>query len=270
MPADSDSCDQGERRLLNGALNPRRRLSRMVRPVRSRLTLTSTALVIAALLIAGAVMVLLVHRILLNNVDSTNAARATEIASTLATTDPAGIDESLFTTGQNIDLVQILDGQGRVLRSSRPHPGGPLGAPIPAGERIVVDGATVQPSDAEYRATRLGVRTVDGVLTVEVGSAESGVNRLVLLVAALCAAVFPLIVATMAWLTYAFLGRALLPVEKIRRRVDEISDADLDERVPVPETGDEIETLARTMNCHACSTRDRTGHPAAVRRRCVP
>lgn len=64
----------------------------------------------------------------------------------------------------------------------------------------------------------------------------------------LCAAVFPLTVVAMAWLTYAFLGRALLPVERIRRRVDEISDADLTERVPVPESGDEIETLARTMN----------------------
>lgn len=223
-------------------------MTRAVRPVRSRLTLTATALVTVALLIAGAVMVLVLHNVLLNSADNANTARASEIASALAETGPAGVDDALLSAGQDIDLIQIVDDRGTVLRSSRSHPGGALGAAVPPGQRTVVDGATAGPSDAEYRATRLGVRSAAGDLTVEVGTAESALNRLVLLVAALCAAVFPVIVAAMAWLTYTFVGRALSPVERIRRRVDEISDADLAERVPVPATGDELETLARTMN----------------------
>jgi signal transduction histidine kinase len=43
-------------------------------------------------------------------------------------------------------------------------------------------------------------------------------------------------------------GRALEPVEAIRRQVAEISVSALDRRVPEPATGDEIERLARTMN----------------------
>ncbi|MEU7059930.1 HAMP domain-containing sensor histidine kinase [Streptomyces sp. NPDC046197] len=43
-------------------------------------------------------------------------------------------------------------------------------------------------------------------------------------------------------------GRALRPVERIRRSVTEITAADLSRRVPQPDTHDEIGDLARTMN----------------------
>jgi signal transduction histidine kinase len=43
-------------------------------------------------------------------------------------------------------------------------------------------------------------------------------------------------------------GRALRPVERIRREVEDISGSELDRRVPEPGTGDEIEALAVTMN----------------------
>jgi signal transduction histidine kinase len=43
-------------------------------------------------------------------------------------------------------------------------------------------------------------------------------------------------------------GRALRPVEQIRRAVTEITSADLSQRVPEPGTADEIGQLARTMN----------------------
>ena len=47
---------------------------------------------------------------------------------------------------------------------------------------------------------------------------------------------------------YYFVGRVLRPVEAIRRRVADITGGDLTQRVPVPATGDEIATLAATMN----------------------
>ncbi|GAB3136500.1 hypothetical protein GCM10027290_00340 [Micromonospora sonneratiae] len=54
-----------------------------------------------------------------------------------------------------------------------------------------------------------------------------------------------LFVAVVAW--YAT-GRALRPVEAIRREMAEVSVHQLDRRVPVPRSGDEIEKLARTTN----------------------
>ncbi|MBM7368107.1 sensor histidine kinase [Gordonia hydrophobica] len=217
--------------------------------MRSRLTLLATALVTIALVIAGAVLILVLHTVLLNKADDANSARVSTIAEALAERGPSELDDSLFSTDQNVDLVQVVDASGQVVRSSRARPGGPLGAPLQPGRRVEIDGAQSAPSDAEYRATRVGVRAADGTaLTVEAGTAEAGINTLVLLVAALCAAVFPLIVAAMATLTYFFVGRALRPVEQIRRRVSEISAADLADLVPVPGTRDEIELLARTMN----------------------
>lgn len=249
MPLSSMSSPQREDPRLTEALTLRARLHRALSPMRSRLTLIATAFVSIALLIAGGVLVLVLHNVLLNSADAANSARADEIVESLTKKDPAALDDSLFVTDQTVDLVQVLDADGRVIRSSRSHPGGGLGGVLAPGDRVVVDGVEAAPSDGEYRAVRIGTRTSGGRhVVVEAGTAESGINRLVLLVAGLCAAVFPLIVIVMAALTYVFVGRALSPVERIRRRVAEISDDDLSERVPVPTTRDELETLARTMN----------------------
>ena len=55
-------------------------------------------------------------------------------------------------------------------------------------------------------------------------------------------------VALVALTTWFAVGRALAPVEAIRREVDEISAAQLHRRVPQPKADDEIGRLAATMN----------------------
>ncbi|MEV0678637.1 HAMP domain-containing sensor histidine kinase [Actinosynnema sp. NPDC050436] len=54
-----------------------------------------------------------------------------------------------------------------------------------------------------------------------------------------------LVVAAVAWLAT---GRALRPVEAIRREMAEIGEHDLARRVPVPQSGDEVAGLAATTN----------------------
>jgi signal transduction histidine kinase len=58
----------------------------------------------------------------------------------------------------------------------------------------------------------------------------------------------PLSTAVLAGIVWWAVGRALRPVEAIRARVDRITGAELDQRVPEPATTDEIARLARTMN----------------------
>lgn len=58
----------------------------------------------------------------------------------------------------------------------------------------------------------------------------------------------PLLLATVALVTWRVTGRALGPVEAIRAEVAEITDRDLHRRVPVPPTRDEVARLAQTMN----------------------
>jgi len=72
----------------------------------------------------------------------------------------------------------------------------------------------------------------------------------------------PLLVAAVAAVAWALVGRALRPVEAIRAEVAAIGGATIHRRVPTPETDDEIGRLAHTMNAmldrlEAASTRQR-------------
>jgi len=58
----------------------------------------------------------------------------------------------------------------------------------------------------------------------------------------------PLLVLVVGVITYLLTGRALRPVEAMRSRTAQISEADLSTRVDVPATGDEIARLAVTLN----------------------
>ena len=56
---------------------------------------------------------------------------------------------------------------------------------------------------------------------------------------------YPLVLLTVALTSYWLTGRALAPVEAMRRRVDSIGGArELSSRVPVPAGDDEIARLA--------------------------
>ncbi|MGC4935331.1 sensor histidine kinase [Gordonia sp. DT30] len=223
-------------------------LSRRLRPVRARLTLLATALVTLALGIAAVILVVAIHQILLRSADGATTSRAHQIADVLSTEGVRGVDRSLLAPTRDINLVQIVDAAGRVQLSSSPTPTARLAPAVPVGESAIVDGATTTPNGPEYRGTVLGVHTPDGPVTIEVGALERPIDWLVLVVGLMCCIVFPIIVIGIAILTYYFVGRALAPVEDIRRQVEEISGEGVNHRVPEPATGDEIATLASTMN----------------------
>ena len=58
----------------------------------------------------------------------------------------------------------------------------------------------------------------------------------------------PLLVVLVGVVTWWLVGRALRPVERMRREVEEISHTTLHRRLDEPSTGDEIARLAHTMN----------------------
>jgi signal transduction histidine kinase len=58
----------------------------------------------------------------------------------------------------------------------------------------------------------------------------------------------PLLLVVVGLVTWRVVGRSLAPVEAIRNEVETISTEELDRRVPVPASKDEIFRLAMTMN----------------------
>jgi signal transduction histidine kinase len=120
--------------------------------------------------------------------------------------------------------AKVLARDGTVLAASRPRHGEQTG--------LVSVRATV----AGERVTIVTSTSTD--LVKQIGETYS---RLILFG-------IPVILILACGTVWLVVGRALLPVGRIRQTVTEITAADLSQRVPEPGTGDEIADLAGTMN----------------------
>ncbi len=60
--------------------------------------------------------------------------------------------------------------------------------------------------------------------------------------------IVPSVIVALLAVVWVVVGRSLRPVEQIRAQVATIGMSELDRRIPVPQTGDEIARLADTMN----------------------
>jgi two-component system OmpR family sensor kinase len=148
--------------------------------------------------------------------------------------------------------AQLLDSRGRVLDATPPLGRASLltAAELRTArkETVIADRETVPGLDEPSRllatpVTRDGRRLVLIVGVTREGRAEALRSlRYELLIAGPIA----LVLATLAG--YALAGLSLRPVDAMRRRAAEISAATPGERLPVPETGDELERLGETLN----------------------
>ena len=137
-------------------------------------------------------------------------------------------------------LVQVVRADGTVLAAS-PNLDGSLPGDADGGGP-----ATVELPDGGGEV-RLLVREVDGTSIRVAGNLDDIEDSTAALAGQLMLAV-PLSTAALAGIVWWAVGRALRPVEAIRALVDQITGAELDQRVPEPATSDEIARLARTMN----------------------
>ncbi|MCX2753849.1 MULTISPECIES: HAMP domain-containing sensor histidine kinase [unclassified Gordonia (in: high G+C Gram-positive bacteria)] len=228
---------------------PDRRRRFRAASVRMRLTVVGAAMLFTALLIAGAIVLFVLYHSLNTAADGATAARSGEIVDAMSRSGVAGLDPSLLERTEAVDIVQIVGRNGDVLAAT---PGveqdralvPPAGR---AGMSHVID-AAFPGSDTEYRATVQGAEVSGDLVTVVVGAGEGSIHATVWTVFAVLCVVFPIILAAAVIATDQLLRRALRPVESIRAEVADISRAGVARRVPVPDTGDEIATLAETMN----------------------
>jgi signal transduction histidine kinase len=82
---------------------------------------------------------------------------------------------------------------------------------------------------------------VEGASIAELGAATDSLTLRLMIIA-------PLLVLAVAALIWLVVGRAMRPVETMRVKASEISASSLDERIEDPETGDELQDLAETLN----------------------
>jgi signal transduction histidine kinase len=149
-------------------------------------------------------------------------------------------------------LAQVVDEDGRVVAASANIAGrSAVAVPHAFGERPEPRTMRGLPDDSEtedYRIWAARTETPDGVAAVLVGpsleaSQEAGHQLVTILGFGL-----PLLVALLALAIWVTVGRALRPVENVRREVARLGASSLEQRVSVPPTHDEVARLAVTMN----------------------
>ncbi|MEV7385581.1 HAMP domain-containing sensor histidine kinase [Streptomyces sp. NPDC091215] len=108
-------------------------------------------------------------------------------------------------------------------------------------------GATTT-TQAPGNGTSASVDTASGTVLVQAYPNFTPAHTAVVTLAWTLGPCIALLVVLMACLTWYAMGRALRPVESIRAEFADITAHSLQNRVPVPGSGDEVALLAETMN----------------------
>lgn len=238
-----------------------RRRTKLANSVRFRLTAAVVLVVGLSLLGGGTLLTKWVESTLTNDLRSRNERVLVSMAAALS---EGRVPAELFSTpselegqlndqmsdsflGGEVDLEKAisttyfyLDGEAFTQLKVRG---------VDAQGRLVLFGRVgpALPKDDAVEVTRT-VPTQWGDLTIHAVSPLDEIDRSV---GALRAALWiglPLLVLAAGAMTWVITGQALAPVGAMTRRVRELSSTNLDARVPVPPTEDEIALLAVTMN----------------------
>lgn len=146
-------------------------------------------------------------------------------------------------------VAQVLDASGRVVAASRTLQGAPALYAVDPGTTTArrlpaADGLL----STDMRTSVVPTTGTGGAAVIVTATSTALLSTIdaELLNHLLLALPVVLVLAVLAiWLV---VGRALTPVERIRRAVQDISLGDLSRRVPQPPSSDEIGQLAATMN----------------------
>ncbi len=221
-----------------------------LRTVRGRSALIAAGVVFVALVIGDIASVTALRSSMTDNLDQTLLQQARDRAALIDEgTDPS----TLTATLQDEALVWIGTPDGDPVAIGATVV--PSQSPVP-DELDTVGGATVLVEERkpyEVETERMDVRlasatTADGTLVVVAGAETETIDDTTGRLVMLFAVTTPLVTLLVAWLAWATVGRALRPVEAIRRETLNVSGTSLSARVPVPDGRDEIHDLATTMN----------------------
>ena len=220
-------------------------------PIRVRLTLAFAAAL--ALLLASAGLLLYQHlgRSLDYAIDQALRARAADVAALVAQAD-TGLREAppnAFVSAGN-DFAQVLDAHGHIIDET---PG--LGrTPLVARDQIANVDARPLPIKRAYRRNVpvrllvLPVHAQDKRLLVVVGTSLRSRDTALASLRRELVVGGPIALLLVSLIGYALAAGALRPVERMRAQAAALSEAHLDERLPVPAARDELARLGNTLN----------------------
>jgi signal transduction histidine kinase len=215
---------------------------RRLRTIRAGTSAAATIVVGIALVAGAAALIAALRHSMVVEVEEAGRSQAAKVAAQLESGRPTVLD---VTGSDDEQLVQVLASDGSVVASSPNVAGKPAVAQLLPGQARHV---LTPLDDDEFLAVAEGAQTTGGPRTVLVARALVDVSDVTTVVIRLLMIGLPVLLVVVAVTTWLTVGRALAPVEAIRREVDEISAAQLHRRVSQPRADDEIGRLAATMN----------------------
>ncbi|MFI8345447.1 sensor histidine kinase [Streptomyces sp. NPDC085639] len=224
----------------------------MVSSIRAR-TAAAAALAMAAVLAAGGLWLhALLRANLLDNTTGRAELAARKVAAQLdsRTLPPGG---RLPAPESGVDLVLVRDEAGRTVASTGTGSGDPKHTPDLAGAPRPGPGedsrsAVLPPARPGGERRAVVVVNAPGAHTVYAMTVLGDVDDATRAVAIGLLAGAPPLTGFAAALAWWVTGRALRPVNAIRRELAAVTASELDRRVPDPGGADEIARLARTVN----------------------
>lgn len=219
--------------------------------VRKRATATAVAFVAAALLIGGLILLVLLQRALVASTERLTRLQAEDVVAHIAEQDLEEAANYVRSAARPGQYIQILDPNGTVLAASVPAAATtPITALRPDAKQTLFERISVQQSlfDDELLVAATGVGEDEKVYTVAVAATVAVQAETVATVAWFILGAAPLLLAGVGVGVWILVGRSLRQVEQIRDQVAGINARSLDGRVGVPQTSDELQALAQTMN----------------------
>jgi signal transduction histidine kinase len=208
--------------------------------LRVRITAGALAVVVGALTVAGLVVIGVIQHEMTGQIDAGLRADADFTGRMITSGSGLPVGE-----GPTDLYVQFVDRSGTVAGSGTAAIGRPaLSVPGQVDDTIVtVDDAEL----GELRVLSTAVPDNPQLTLVLARSAQDvvAVRETLLWLLALLVLAGSFLLSVLVWLV---VGRALRPVEQMRRVVGHLDDADLRTRVARPGTGDELDRLAGTLN----------------------
>ncbi len=209
----------------------------MTATVRVRVTLAATVVALVVGLVGAFLFVQRLH----DDLESTLVESARQQVETISAQLAAGsTPEQAAVTARDDVITQVLSEDGAVLGTDHPKLVSPLRDTVGTST-----GLEVAPLDESYAV--VAARASTGDLVVVAHSEEQVVRARHTAVVLLSVAV-PLALLLLALAVWLSVGRALRPVESMRREAARITGAQAERRLPTPDGDDEIARLAQTLN----------------------
>lgn len=192
----------------------------------------------------------LVHDSLVASLDEAAEVLADDIASRLSA---GSLPEVIPVSGGSDDddlVIQVVDARRRVVAASENYLSRPpMVAQVPENRRLRMTASLSIDPEEDFRVTgRRALSPSGDPMIVYIAGELEPLRRTERVVRRAVGAGAPALLVLVGLFVWILVGRALRPVESIRRQVAAISESALDRRVPEPAVHDEVGRLARTMN----------------------